>query len=291
MLEGLTTTRTGRRARTSVRRVAVVLTAAVAVLGTGCSLLPLAPSAGVQADDGRPCAIGAVRSCALPYPSDEFTVADPTSSTGRRIEMPPELVPAALLDQLGPGATIDDAFGGADGFSAITPVDVRGRPLGHPVDAPRRRRRRAGGVRRADRRAGADPRRGAGGSGASRRPRHHGRRLATHALRVRPHLRRPADREVCGQPSATGSSRRPVSPTPSSAVPDRSTGCAAISPGSTGPIGGRRSSTPPASRSAADRTPPASSTPWPSWSAPPSTRSAGSRSSRRGSSVTTSLPS
>ena len=122
MLEGLTTTRTGRRARTSVRRVAVVLTAAVAVLGTGCSLLPLAPSAGVQADDSRPCAIGAVRSCALPYPSDEFTVADPTSSTGRRIEMPPELVPAELLDQLGPGATIGDAFGGADGFSAITPV-------------------------------------------------------------------------------------------------------------------------------------------------------------------------
>ena len=105
-----------------MRRVAVALTGAVAVLATGCSLLPLTPSAGVQADASRPCAIGAVRSCALPYPSDEFTVADPTSSTGRRIEMPPELVPAELLDQLGPGATIGDAFGGADGFSAITPV-------------------------------------------------------------------------------------------------------------------------------------------------------------------------
>jgi hypothetical protein len=69
-----------------------------------------------------------VRSCALPYPSDEFSVADPSTSTGRRLEVPREgLVPAAALRQLGPGAGLDSAFGGGDagikdGYSALSPV-------------------------------------------------------------------------------------------------------------------------------------------------------------------------
>ena len=86
----------------------------------------------------RPCAAAAVRSCALPYPSDEFTVGDPTTRTGRRVEFPAELIPAHLRAQLGPGAGVGDAFGGADGFSAIGPIvfelDQPVRPESVPPD-------------------------------------------------------------------------------------------------------------------------------------------------------------
>jgi hypothetical protein len=64
----------------------------------------------------------AVRSCALPYPSDEFTVTDQKSATGRRLAMPETLIPENVLDQLGPGGRPGDAFDGADGFSALSPV-------------------------------------------------------------------------------------------------------------------------------------------------------------------------
>jgi hypothetical protein len=74
------------------------------------------------------CTALAVRSCALPYPSDEFSVADSTTTTGRRLVAPDSgQVPASLLKQLGPGAGMSNAFGGAevgvkDGFSALSPV-------------------------------------------------------------------------------------------------------------------------------------------------------------------------
>ncbi|MGI9579176.1 MAG: hypothetical protein ACR2OH_13325 [Microthrixaceae bacterium] len=69
-----------------------------------------------------PCTVASAGSCALPYPSDEFTVLDPASPTGKRVVMPEEVVEARALDKLGPGASIDDAFGAADGFSAVGPV-------------------------------------------------------------------------------------------------------------------------------------------------------------------------
>lgn len=64
----------------------------------------------------------AVRSCALPYPSDQLTVADPTTPTGRRLSLPHDLIPAAAQDALGPGAKLADVQHGADGFSAVGPV-------------------------------------------------------------------------------------------------------------------------------------------------------------------------
>lgn len=102
---------------------AVVLAAA----GSGCAQLANQfddPDAAGDAAEAQqlPCAELAVGSCALPYPSDEFTVADPASPTGLRIELPDGLVPERLTDQLGPGASLDDAFGGRDGFSALSPV-------------------------------------------------------------------------------------------------------------------------------------------------------------------------
>lgn len=101
----------------------VAVAAVVAVIAGGCALVPVPTrpeSVPVRAD--RPCTSAAVRSCALPFPSDEFTVADAATSTGRRIVMPDELFPESLLAPLGPGAAPADAVAGADGFSAVTPV-------------------------------------------------------------------------------------------------------------------------------------------------------------------------
>lgn len=111
--------------------VAAVLAAA---LVAACAPPPPAaptPLPGEGTDPGRPevgeqqvptCAAARMRSCALPYPSDEFTVADPTTGSGRRVQMPEEVLPAVLRDQLGPGAGIADAFDGADGFASLSPV-------------------------------------------------------------------------------------------------------------------------------------------------------------------------
>jgi hypothetical protein len=101
---------------------------AISLIGSGCAQLAntLAGSPGTATADaeaeGRPCATLAVRSCALPYPSDEFTVADPQSATGRRLAVPEALIPESVIDQLGPGGRPSDAFDGADGFSALSPV-------------------------------------------------------------------------------------------------------------------------------------------------------------------------
>ena len=88
----------------------------------------------------RPCTAMAVRSCALPYPSDEFSVADPSTSTGRRLEVPQEgLVPAAALRQLGPGATRQRLRwrrrGDQGRLLGVVAGDLRGRPV-HPIHRP-----------------------------------------------------------------------------------------------------------------------------------------------------------
>jgi hypothetical protein len=99
----------------------VILT--VAVLGSGCALLttPLPPVVG-GGGATLPCGVAAVRSCALPFPSDEFTVADPMSGTGRRLRIPERVVPERLTAQLGPGAAPTDVSRGADGYASLSPV-------------------------------------------------------------------------------------------------------------------------------------------------------------------------
>ena len=130
-------------AQRGMRTFGIVIVLA-GLVASGCALgRPLPPivggGGGVGGGDGgsgpapapEPCSLAAVRSCALPYPSDEFTVEDPSTGTGRRVELPAELIPAHVLRQLGPGATPADAFGGADGFAALSPVIFE---VDRPVD-------------------------------------------------------------------------------------------------------------------------------------------------------------
>lgn len=82
------------------------------------------------------CNRQAVRSCLLPFPSDQYLVADATTATGFRVDVPVDVVPPGILSQFGPGASIDDAFGGADGFSAVTPIIFETAEKVNPASLP-----------------------------------------------------------------------------------------------------------------------------------------------------------
>lgn len=71
---------------------------------------------------GAGCRPESPRACVLPYPSLRYMWPERSSSTGYRLALPAGGLPAEVLDQLGPGAGVDAAFGGADGFSAVSPV-------------------------------------------------------------------------------------------------------------------------------------------------------------------------
>ena len=101
-------------------RWATVVGLAVAVLATwptsaGAESLPATES-------GAPCTDQAVGSCLLPYPSDRWLVPDASTATGVRVQVPGDVLPEKVLGQFGPGGTVADAFDGADGFSALTPI-------------------------------------------------------------------------------------------------------------------------------------------------------------------------
>lgn len=61
-------------------------------------------------------------SCALPFPSDRWQIADASTATGVHLEIPPNSIAKAVLDQLGPRDEAAEALIGADGFSPLTPV-------------------------------------------------------------------------------------------------------------------------------------------------------------------------
>lgn len=110
-------------ARRRRRRALLGSLVASSLLAAGCALVgPNGPTAPNVGPVERSCSAAAVVSCALPYPSDQFTVADPSTATGRRVVMPSDLIAEGLLDQLGPGAQPSDAFAGADGFASLSPV-------------------------------------------------------------------------------------------------------------------------------------------------------------------------
>jgi len=103
-------------------RAAAVATALAALAAVLAACAPAPPSPLPTRDPAAACAAAVMRSCALPYPSDEFTVPDRSARTGRRVAIPDEVIPQRLQSQLGPGLSVDEVFSGADGFSAMGPV-------------------------------------------------------------------------------------------------------------------------------------------------------------------------
>lgn len=102
-------------------------TRALIACGAAVAAVALTPVPGVGAQTAPSeaavtCTDVPAGGCLLPYPSDRWEVDDPTTATGRRIVVPTDVLPARILDQFGPGATVEAAFDGADGFSAISPV-------------------------------------------------------------------------------------------------------------------------------------------------------------------------
>ncbi len=116
------------------RWLALVVLVCLALVAGACAIRPLPPlqkppelnpgdpGSGEPQEERPPCTLAAVRSCGLPYPTDDFEVPNPNSPTGVGIEIPDGVIPEHILDSLGPGADIKSAFDGADGFSALSPI-------------------------------------------------------------------------------------------------------------------------------------------------------------------------
>lgn len=69
-----------------------------------------------------PCNPISLFTCALPYPSDVYSKADPTSPTGVRFEYPEGVVRPELLTEVPPTLYPEKVFSDATGYSAATSV-------------------------------------------------------------------------------------------------------------------------------------------------------------------------
>lgn len=108
---------------TRTRIVSVIAAILSSALVASCALIPTdAPPLPAGGNAKPNCASAAISSCALPFPSNEFTSPDPNSATGLKVDVPTDVVPRHLTEQLGPGGTLEDSIAGANGFSAVTPV-------------------------------------------------------------------------------------------------------------------------------------------------------------------------
>lgn len=105
------------------RRPRSVVGALVAVVLAGC-VGPDPMAIGLPAQQAAPATTcGAPSfSCALPFPSDRWQVADASTATGVHLEMVPGSIDQAVLDQLGPRDEVAEALFGSDGFSPLTPI-------------------------------------------------------------------------------------------------------------------------------------------------------------------------
>lgn len=112
---------TMRSTRTRIVGIFVALTSCALI--ASCAIIPTNAPPLPSGDNQQPdCASAAISSCALPFPSNEFTTADDASATGLRLAVPSSIVPKHLVEQLGPGASVEEITAGANGFSAVTPV-------------------------------------------------------------------------------------------------------------------------------------------------------------------------
>ncbi len=120
------------------RGIVIGALGALAVVAGACAFVPVSAPVTVPRVADRSCTAMVVRSCGLPYPSDEFSEVDPTTPTGRRLVAPEGIVEQKILDRMGPGASLADVFADADGFSAVSPVifemPIAIRPASVPED-------------------------------------------------------------------------------------------------------------------------------------------------------------
>jgi len=77
---------------------------------------------GANAQAAPTCHPMSVTSCTLPFPSDVFTIEDPTSPTGRYVEYPDEILPNTVRAEMLPSFSPRQIFSGASGFSAAAPI-------------------------------------------------------------------------------------------------------------------------------------------------------------------------
>lgn len=112
----------------SARSVRTVVAALAGLLLAACSCSPVAD---VEHVSDPVCNPVRVRACGLPFPSDVFTVADPSSPTGRRVDVDDELVSELYRAQVPRSMWPSAVLNGASGFSTMTPVLFE---LNRPVD-------------------------------------------------------------------------------------------------------------------------------------------------------------
>ncbi len=126
---------TGAARNGSPARRAILAVAAI-VLGTVTVAVPSgaqpASEPPVAASDRAFCHPLAVSTCVLPFPSDEFTVADAGSATGVRPSVAPELFSSGVFEALPPSFQPSTLFDAADGFSPLGAVSFE---TGAAVDA------------------------------------------------------------------------------------------------------------------------------------------------------------
>jgi len=108
---------TGRR-----KLLAAVAIVVAGVLGSvsGSGANPVGDA--TPASTGPGCHTLAVHTCVLPFPSDQFSVADPGAPTGLRPSVPAELFSPGVFEQLPPSFQAEAFFASADGFSPLGAV-------------------------------------------------------------------------------------------------------------------------------------------------------------------------
>ncbi len=88
---------------------------------TGLALLALTLALSLSAR-ANPCAGLSINTCALPFPSNAFTVADPGAVTGRAVAFPDAAFAPSAYGSLPNSTRPSTIFAGADGFAATTPI-------------------------------------------------------------------------------------------------------------------------------------------------------------------------
>jgi len=114
----------GRRSRIIAGRLATAALLAWCAAGTPTAAQVAAPQPvpSAAAVATHPCNSQAVTSCLLPFPSGQYLTVDPTTATGYRVTIPPDILGPDILGQFGAGAALSDMTDGADGFSVVTPI-------------------------------------------------------------------------------------------------------------------------------------------------------------------------